>query len=231
MCGHCLDVAYASHVPGANICIAKQHPAQVWRMIPTEKKDCYYIQSNVSRLFLCGCGGASSHATQNSSTHKDIWRFIPSVKKGGYYIENVSTGLHLHVLAGAKEPGSLVGVAGPHPAGVWNLELGPENPPYPYPPSSSSPSPPPHEVGKSLDTTKFIPNAIVDLHSTQWAVEVFNPFPEKASCVLRVSDISVSSGYRDYPFNVAGQSTERVLVNVSPNVQTTFKIVSAVSAK
>lgn len=47
-----LDVFGANKDVGGRICIAKQNPAQVWRLIPSEKAGYFYIQSAVSDLYL-----------------------------------------------------------------------------------------------------------------------------------------------------------------------------------
>lgn len=229
MGNNCLDVAWARRSPGGKICVAVKHPSQVWRMVPAEGKDCYYIESNVNELFLSGPNTPDWHATQTRSK-TDVWKFIASVKAGGYYIQNVKTGRHLHVLAGARDPGSLVGTAGPHPAGVWNLVLGPENPPS-APPSSDPEEAPQISQAASLETSKFKVQAHVNLKSTRWKVEIANSHAVRASGVLRVTNVDNKNGYSEYGFTVDGGATVPVFVDVNPNIQNTFWVASAVAAK
>jgi hypothetical protein len=86
-------------------------------------------------------------------------------------------------------------------------------------------------AGQVLDPKRFGINTIVDIHKSQWPVEVTNPYSVAASCNLRVTNIDKASGYDDYYFTVAANSKTRVIVTAHNTVNTSVWMFSAVESK
>jgi hypothetical protein len=84
----------------------------------------YYIQSNVSRLFLDVAGASKDDGggvIQAVANPEQTWELIPAEHKGYYYIRSSVSGLHLDVLSGNAVEGQRVVQAKPHPDQVWSL--------------------------------------------------------------------------------------------------------------
>jgi WD40 repeat protein len=84
----------------------------------------YYVQSNVSRLFLSVDGGSKDdggRVTQAVANPEQTWELLPAEHEGYYYIRSSVSGLHLDVFSGNAAEGQKVVQAKPNPDQVWSL--------------------------------------------------------------------------------------------------------------
>jgi hypothetical protein len=90
-----LDVLGGSCDIGGHVCTAKQHPDQVWKLIPAEREGYFYVQSGVSGLYLDVLGGGKNDGTHVVQAYKhpdQVWKLIPAGPPPGNPCNNAAGG-------------------------------------------------------------------------------------------------------------------------------------------